>query len=56
MLGAVMTGVGFDELADNFGNTKELKFEDRDANLKESDDILRQKALQSLRERRMRLK
>jgi hypothetical protein len=51
-----MSGVGLDELAEGLGDGRELKFEDRDANLKESDDILRQKALQSLRERRMRLK
>jgi hypothetical protein len=55
-MGSLMTGVGLDELNDEQGAWDDLKFEDREANRKENDDQLRQKALQNLRERRMRLK
>ncbi len=56
VLGAVMTGEGLDELDEELDGRKGLVFEDREADDRQSDDMLRQKALQNLRERRMRIK
>jgi hypothetical protein len=45
ILGAVMTGVGLDELTEETSGLKSLKFEDTEADMKANDDQLRQKAL-----------
>ena len=55
VMAALMTGAGLEEMNEKF-NRPDLQFEDREAVEEAQSDALRQKALVSLRERRLRLK